>query len=245
MLGDREDQEPPVAYGDAGSQVMAAVGDTGGFRSALRTISIALLTYAASALFMGASAGVFTLGSPLGGLVGPIGVILAFVGLLLAAASLAFLLRGTRRLLKAAETLPTRQGWVAKTTALLGGSACAVLSVGVPTIIISAPFRETQTFYWIGLFMVTAGAFAFLVAVALPVVAMGRRFDRIMAVIAVVINSIAVVGELILSLPPWRGGSDWFSLGGLPFLNWNLPFGALAAFGSLVLWRAYGDSVSK
>jgi hypothetical protein len=108
-------------------------------------------------------------------------------------------------------------------------------------MLLSAPFETTQIFYLIGLLMTTAGAFAFLAAVALPAVTLAGRMGRAKATIAVSVGVVAVVGELVLSLPSLLNGPNWFFFGGFPFLNWNVPFGILAAVCALMLRQVNGD----
>jgi hypothetical protein len=190
---------------------------------------------------MATSAGLFALGGAFGDLLAPTGAALFSIGLVLSFVSLALLVISARRFRQAAPAPNSWLGRVAAATELAGGSSAAVLSVGVPTMLLSAPFRTTQLFYLIGLLMTTAGAFAFLAAVALPAVTLAGRIGRTKAIIAVSVGVSAVVGELVLSLPFLREGPNWFLFGGFPFLNWNVPFGILAAVCALLLKQANGD----
>ena len=248
-----------VARGLVESRVTTAEGgQTGGFQSGLRLLSATLLTYAASALFTAASAGLFVTASrvtdradPLTNLLSALGEALVLIGFALAAASVVLLVVATRRFRQGAFGANPALRRVVPWTENAVFWASVLLSVGMPMMLLSYIFELSPIIYLAGVPICTAGALAFLLAVTLPAVTLASRPDRVMARIAAGIGVIVVVGELILrlsALPGTRGGigglpqePDWLTFGGFPFLNWNLPLGILAAGSSLLLRRAYDE----
>jgi hypothetical protein len=174
---------------------------------------------------------------------------MALVGTALALGSLLLLVVGTRRFHQGTSLPDPRLGRIASSTEIATFSACVLLSVGIPIMLYSHIFNVFPIVFLVGDSLVTAGAFAFLLAVSLPAATLTSRLGRLMAWIGAGMGAFAVVGVLILSLngsPSLRTGAgrpseqpNWLTLGGLPFLYWNLPFGTVAAVSSLVLWRAY------
>lgn len=85
-------------------------------------------------------------------------------------------------------------------------------------------------------------AIALLVAVATPVVWLGRGWSVRAAWISIVTGIAAVATEtwLVLENPLGVGrGFNWLLFGGYPLINWNLPFGLMVAVTSVLLWWAY------
>ncbi len=82
-------------------------------------------------------------------------------------------------------------------------------------------------------------ALAFLGALSLPVVALGRKGLKPLALIAAAFGGVGIIGEVLITQPQAVVAPDWLTLGVYPLLNWNLPFVAVVAVSALVMWRAY------
>jgi len=225
---------------------------TRGYPSGFNLLSATSLVYAASALFMAASAGSFVAASHRDQwteVLGAVGAAMAVVGTALALGSLLLLVVCTLRFHQGTLPPDSRLGRIASSTEVSAFSACVLLSVGTPIMLYSHVFEVLPIVFLVGDSLVTAGAFAFLLAVMLPAATLASRPGRLTAWIGAGIGVVAVIGVLILSLngsPSLRTGGggpsdvpNWLTLGGLPFLYWNLPFGTVAAVSSLILWRAY------
>lgn len=218
-------------------------------RPGLRLAANSLLVYGVSAGLSSASAGLFVVslelyrrGNPVTGAFNVAGSVLIIPGIALAVVALLLLGLSFRRLpgeLMRAASSPTRRVLVAISIVLwataFGLLAIAAVSGLLLVVLLKNPPQDLfQNF----VFFEGAAAFAFLGALSLPVVTLGRVGLKPLALIAAAFGGVGIMGEVLIqsqaSVAP-----DWLTLGGYPLLNWNLPFGALVAVSAFVMWRAY------
>jgi hypothetical protein len=219
-----------------------------------RLLALAVLVYAGCSLAMASSAGLHLLAAdahlrrdPASGTYAGAGGAAGVVGALLAVASLALLVAAVGRLKRERPYLaPAAAGWVnlARLAMALGYGFLTLVPLAVLSFVLGP--HDSGRLYGTAVAAVAAAALAFLAGVALLPSAMAQPPGRYLAWGAVVLGAVAQVALLWVSvanaLAPGLGrprDGDWLTLGGVPLVNWNLPFGLMAAGSALALWASY------
>ncbi|MFQ5908040.1 MAG: hypothetical protein ACE5JE_04310 [Thermoplasmata archaeon] len=215
----------------------------------IRILWVALLTYGASAFLFAASAGLFAAvvairGGPSGILLCSLANVLAVVGGVTLGIAVVLLIRSYRRPAQGGLRLE-RHVVVgeasARTTQMVWWTFVGAL---VPVAILlyfarTSAFEATQA--TLGTFSGIA-ALSFLISVSVLALrghhrqdgAVHRRFAG-----AVALGSVGIIGQIVLLLPPMIRSPSWITLGGLPLIDWNLPFGALVGTSAVLLSLLY------
>jgi hypothetical protein len=177
-----------------------------------------------------------------GGSAQGVGAILLVLSLFLMAAAFA----GLRRDHRGAETTAKRAFGLA-----LGWMGLGYLFLGlVPVVyLMMLPFREPPLHLPRALVVVAAAsAMAFLAAVSIPALAMGRGLGPWLTSAGAALGAVGTLGQLALGLSNPRGifgaydprnPPSLLMFGGFPLANWNLPFGSVVSLGAFLLWLAY------
>ena len=217
-------------------QAPSAVAET-----RFRLLSIALLTYVASALASAVSAGLWAAavsGLPLGNA----GSIAGLAGFAVATLSFVILPLAYSKLRKASE-----EGTDLELALRIGRPILRVaylfLAMAGPLFLVGAFTRGGFVIASAGVIMTLPAAVALVIAIIIPAATLAKKVRRSVVIGGAVLVSIASVAELVLALATLFTsriyGPYWFGLGGYPLLNWNLPFGSLVAVGYLMIWSTY------
>ncbi|MCJ2531552.1 MAG: hypothetical protein LN413_04485 [Candidatus Thermoplasmatota archaeon] len=217
--------------------------------SSFGLLSIALITYGASAFVLAASAGSFAAVIAIGG--GPTGVVLdrlanslGIVGIGPLGGAVVLLVLSFRRMKVVAEDAPGHfgQAW----PLIQGGWILSWVLVGIALVLgVLLIFARGTRFEGARASFGLASGFAalsFLAAISIPALIRTKaRQDTVFWVlmVAVALGAVGVSGEMALMLPPLIRIPSWITLGGFPLLNWNLPFGALVGTSALLISLSY------
>ncbi len=135
---------------------------------------------------------------------------------------------------------PSARLWDATLSLLLAGVATLVAGVVLGVLVFGwrDQFGSAEP---VAVFLLTFCGIAILLALTLPVLALGPPAGRGIAALGAALGAVALAAEGFLAVIAPMGSDPFLGWmeGTFPLLNWNLGLGALIAASAFLLWESY------